>query len=149
MAERLLFLDFDGVLHPNLCREDVHFCRMPLLTALFDSVGNDLRVVISSSWRHHHTYDELLALLPDSVAQRFIGATGTAFIGKHARYQEIQAFLSDYRGWTDWRTLDDSAWEFPEHCPELIRCDGAIGLTEREIERVSKWVVSTRFIPIR
>jgi hypothetical protein len=142
MAERLLFLDFDGVLHPNHCAEEVYFSRMPLLMNFLHSVDRDLGVVISSSWRHHHTYEELLAFLPEPASRRIVGATGAAFIGKYARYQEIRAFLADYRGWLDWRALDDSAWEFPEQCPELIRCDGAIGITEREMGGLSEWVQS-------
>ena len=133
---RLLFLDFDGVLHPNHCAVDAYFSRMPLLESLLQSAGSDLGVVISSSWRHHHTYEELLAFLPGSVSQQVVGATGSAVIGKHARYQEIRSYLSDYRGCSDWRALDDSAWEFPDPCVELVRCDGAVGLTNREVERI-------------
>jgi hypothetical protein len=144
MTRRLIFLDFDGVLHPNHCGEDAFFCRQPLLMNLLQPIGNDIRFVISSSWRHHHTYQELLAFFPEPLSRQIIGATGSAFIGKHARYQEIRAFLSDHQGWSDWRALDDAAWEFPEPCPELIRCDGAIGLTEKEIERISIWALTDR-----
>lgn len=142
MSEQLIFLDFDGVLHPNHCAEDVYFCRLHLLINLIQSVGSDLGVVISSSWRHHHTYEELLAFLPEPLSRQVVGTTGPAFVGKHARFQEICAFLSDYRGWSDWRALDDAVWEFPDSCRELIRCDGSVGLSESEIMRISDWVAT-------
>lgn len=140
MAARLLFLDFDGVLHPNNCIADAYFCKMHLLSLLFQAAGTDLGIVVSSSWRHHHTYDELLAFFPESVSRHIVGTTGTAVIGRHARHQEIRAFLSDYRGWSDWRALDDAVWEFPESCPELIACNGAVGITQKEIERICIWL---------
>lgn len=143
VAEHLLFLDFDGVLHPIDCAEDAYFCRIPLLEMLFKTANSNLGIVISSSWRHHHTYEELLSFLPEAISRRVVGTTGSAYIGKLARYQEIRVFLSEYRGCSDWLALDDAAWEFPESCSELVRCNGSVGLTTREIELVAKWAQGT------
>ncbi len=140
VTERLLFLDFDGVLHPNHCPEADYFRRAPLLSRWLAAAGEELGIVISSSWRHHHAADELLARLPAWLAARVVGFTGPAVIGRHARHGEITRFLADHPGWTSWRALDDSGWEFPSPCPELILCRGGIGLTATEIARLHAWL---------
>ncbi len=40
----------------------------------------------------------------------------------------------------DWRALDDSVFEFPAECEQLIRCDGAKGMTAREIGQLARWL---------
>ncbi|GIK54200.1 MAG: hypothetical protein BroJett014_31730 [Planctomycetota bacterium] len=35
----VLFLDFDGVLHPSLCLEAEHFCRRPLFEEVMRLAG--------------------------------------------------------------------------------------------------------------
>ena len=40
----------------------------------------------------------------------------------------------------DWRALDDSYWEFPQGCSQLIRCNPNTGLTQREVKLLSEWL---------
>ena len=75
---------------------------------------------------------------PKIPGQNSIGAD--TFIGKHARWHEICAYCAQHRI-SDWRVLDDSAFEFPPDCPQLIRCDGGVGIGEREILALRKWLV--------
>ena len=46
----VLFLDLDGVLHPEHCHESKHFCRLPILEAALRQVPETI-VVITSTWR--------------------------------------------------------------------------------------------------
>jgi hypothetical protein len=136
--QNLLFLDFDGVLHPNLCIPDLYFgCSDPLFDLLAE---REVGIVISSSWRHHHVWPDLIAIFPSMIQHRIIGATGPAVSGRHARYQEIRAYLANCPSSTSWRVLDDCAWEFPDHCPELILCNGATGVAEKQLQALASWL---------
>lgn len=139
---RILFLDFDGVLHPNLCDPGDWFSNMPVLESAVE--GLDVRIVISSSWRFHHDHPSLLRRFPGSLRSMVVGTTGSAFVGRHARHQEILSWISrnPEAGDADsWRALDDAAFEFPKVCAQLIRCDGAKGMSQSEAELVRKWLL--------
>ena len=82
---RLLYLDFDGVLHPATGND--LFCRMHLLEEAL--IGKDCQIIISSSWRFHHPFEYLQSLFPESLRGQVAGVTGDAFVGKWPRHSEI------------------------------------------------------------
>ena len=127
----VLFLDFDGVLHSSLCLEAEHFCRRPLFEEVMRRFPA-VRIVISSSWRHHFDLDRLRPFFSGDIAERIDGTTPLWVPGGPAnRFEEIMAFVRsrdlDEAGWL---ALDDSAFEFPRGCANLVLCDGRFGLTE-------------------
>ncbi|HNU11695.1 MAG TPA: HAD domain-containing protein [Rubrivivax sp.] len=137
-TRRLLFLDFDGVLHPTSGGDASLFCRAdPLLEAL---EGADCAIVISSSWRHHHDMSSLLSRLPQRLAARVIGETGEAHVGRWPRYNEIIAFVRGHAPAVNWRALDDSRLEFPPKCRELIACDPNFGFGASECRALKRWL---------
>jgi hypothetical protein len=138
-SAKTLFLDFDGVLHPNLAKPEELLKQLPPMSAVLE--GCDVRIVISSSWRFHHTLDEILAQLPTDLCHRVIGTTGPAVIGKFSRWKEILTYVQRHK-FKDWRALDDSAFEFPADCKELILCNGSTGLGNRELELLREWIHS-------
>ena len=133
----LLFLDFDGVLHPSLQGIKGYFTRAPLLSDALDGLACD--IVISSSWRFHFPPDELPGYLMPLLRERVVGFTGPAVVGRHARYMEIQSYVKR-RAIVSWRALDDSFFEFPDNCPQLILCDGSIGIQEPQMVALRKWL---------
>ena len=138
-SNRTLFLDFDGVVHPTVATPKQLFGQAPMLVEAI--VRWQPRVVISSSWRFHFSLEEILSRLPQAIAVQVQGKTGEAHIGKHARWHEIQAYCSRHRI-ANWRALDDSAFAFPADCEELIRCDGAVGLTSVEVMQLESWLAA-------
>lgn len=127
----VLFLDFDGVLHPSLCLEGEHFCRRPLFEEVMRRFPA-VRIVISSSWRHHFDLERLRPFFSGDIAERIDDTTLLWVPGGPAnRFEEIMAFVRfrslDEAGWL---ALDDSAFEFPRSCANLVLCDGRFGLTE-------------------
>ena len=89
--EKLLFLDFDGVLHPTHFAGESPFSRAQLLEetlALFSP-----KIVISSSWRFTHNLEKLQKTIPNHISSLIIGATGQAVIGKHPRFTEILSLI--------------------------------------------------------
>ena len=135
---KIVYLDFDGVLHATSLVTEGLLSRVHLLEPLFES--DCAGIVISSSWRFTHSLSSLQAKLPSTLAKRLIGMTGDAVIGKHARYQEIINHVHTLEGPIDWRALDDSYWEFPPHCQELIRCNPNTGVGPKEVAQLRTWL---------
>jgi hypothetical protein len=134
---KLLFLDFDGVLHPTHFAGEAPFNRVHLLVEAIAS--SNLGIVISSSWRFTHSVEKLQRLLPDSISNLVIGVTGAPVIGKYPRHQEIQTYLQSHKQ-SNWRALDDSYWEFTSNCQELIRCNPNTGVSEKQILELKQWL---------
>ena len=137
MNKQILFLDFDGVLHPTLAQPAALFIHGSRLAEALRP--HPVNIVISSSWRFHFSKEEYLAKLPKELAGQVIGATGNAHVGKFARWHEIQQYVKKHR-LVDWRALDDSAFEFPLGCRELIACDGSIGVASAQLDLISGWL---------
>lgn len=74
----LVFLDFDGVLHPFPCHYALHFCQRDLLEGFFrQSAQADAHLIISSTWRNHYPLDELRRWFSPDFRERIIGCTPT------------------------------------------------------------------------
>jgi hypothetical protein len=136
VSKKVLFLDFDGVLHPTT-HGSALLSQLPLLESALE--GRDYSMVISSSWRFHMEMEDLEKHFSFSVQNKIVGVTGDAYIGAYARFHEINAYAMQ-NGITNWRALDDSYWEFPQGCSQLIRCNPNSGLTHREVKTLIEWL---------
>jgi len=136
VSTKVLFLDFDGVLHPTT-HGSALLSQLPLLESALE--GRDYSMVISSSWRFHMEMEDLEKHFSFSVQNKIVGVTGDAYIGAYARFHEINAYAMQ-NGITNWRALDDSYWEFPQGCSQLIRCNPNSGLTQREVKTLIEWL---------
>ena len=88
MSKKVLFVDFDGVLHPT----DHGSALLSQLTLLESAIeAHDCALVISSSWRFHLEIDDLKKHFSSSVRNKIVGVTGDAYIGAYARFHEINA----------------------------------------------------------
>jgi hypothetical protein len=137
-SSKLLFLDFDGVLHSVVASKQDLFCKAPLLNNLL--TAQSCEIVISSSWRLYFNLDELKGRLPPPVADLIVGLTGPCVAGPWSRYTEIKDYISRKNPQANWRALDDSFIDFPVDCKNLIRCDPNVGITEKEITVLSEWL---------
>ena len=134
---RLLFLDFDGVLHPTFARPSQWLAHAPALANVL--ANKQCEVVISSSWRFHYSLEGIRAMLP-SLRSRVSHCTGVALACRHARYEEIRAHLALRMEMVDWYALNDSRYEFPEACTRAIFCDPSCGLAEGELRVLHDWL---------
>jgi len=134
---KILFLDFDGVLHPSHFREGTEFSRVNYLEKFVSNYS--VSIVISSSWRFHYSMLELKKRLGKTLSDVVIGTTGEAKQTKYARFDEITEWL-EFHETCDWRALDDSKFEFPVGCDNLILCDGHIGISTAQLDDISKWL---------
>lgn len=135
---KLIFLDFDGVLHSIAANKHELFCKAPLLNNLL--TAHPCEVVISSSWRLHFQLDELRQRLKPPLSNLVVGQTGPREVGRWPRFVEIKNYINLNKPQASWRALDDAINEFPVDCPALIHCDPCEGITETQISALSKWL---------
>lgn len=137
---KLLFLDFDGVLHPNFSPRERLFCHVDALMGALQAARECPAVVVSSSWRFQRPVDELLGFLPEPLRDIVVGVTPEVEPGRLQRHREILAYLRSVQGTPDWRALDDERIGFPDDCRELILCNGKTGLGPSAIDCLSAWL---------
>lgn len=133
----LLFLDIDGVLHPNIVHDpELLLMHRPTLEAVLRACPR-VDVVISSTWRTTRTLAELRALFSDDIASRIISVTphwtevqDNDSWGAYVRQAEIEAWLrANGRPWEEWVAVDDQPALFRPFCKNLVQC-AATGLDD-------------------
>lgn len=145
----ILFLDFDGVLHPDNVRLAQYgyaeplvpemlepgfelFCWADTLAAILDDEDphGRIKIVLSTSWVNHFTWTA--EYLPPSVRDRVIGEIQHAHHPRGflvARHAELNALKR-------WIAIDDDCQDWPEeHLHRLVRCDGKVGLSDSDVQR--------------
>lgn len=138
---RLLFLDFDGVVHPLAPAEQLHphgwFCWLPLLAEQLRA-WPDVQLVVHSSWRTRFDYSELRQLL-GALGPRFIGAAPD-LPKAQAIESVLRANVGRIRGHV---VLDDD--KRLEGIPglNLILCDSKEGLSASKTQAaLARWLAS-------
>ena len=137
LSKKIIFLDFDGVVHPSHFREGSEFSRISLLEDL--ASNHAFEIVISSSWRFYYPLIELKPKLGKKLGNIVIGKTGESKQTKHARFDEISEWL-EFHPECDWRAIDDSKFEFPLNCENLILCDSNTGIDDQQIDTLNLWL---------
>lgn len=138
--KKLLFLDFDGVLHPDGV---ALFSRLALLEEYLLKMPG-VEIVVSSTWREDQTLDELKLHFPESIRDRIIGVTPSLEDGYDCggRQREIHAFLESAGldgGNATWVALDDMALFFEDGYPHLVLTDSTRGFDESNGESLMAW----------
>ena len=134
---KTVFLDFDGVLHPEFCHESKHFCCLPLFEEVLRKVP-DCEVVIASTWRLQTPIDVLRAHFSHDFSPRIVGVTAQleklndipdSLVG-YPREAECQAWLRAHdRVAFPWLAIDDRSWLYRPFNRSLFLVDGKTGLT--------------------
>lgn len=141
----VLFLDYDGVLHPDVAfrtksgielkapgRLMMHAEVLHAVLQPFPAV----RICLSTSWVRTLGYRKARAALPQGLQDRTVSATWHSAMRArareeydlHTRYQQICAAVTR-SGITRWIAVDDdpdSSW--PVGDARLVRCDPNLGL---------------------
>lgn len=138
----ILFLDFDGVLHPEHCHASRHFCRLEIFQEAVRRVA-DVRIVISSTWRFQKTLPELRACFAPDVAARIAGLCPhyaylkdvPEHLAGYEREAECSAWLRKQDlAWSPWLALDDRAWLYRPFNRNLLVVNGRTGLDQTSCE---------------
>ena len=140
----ILFLDFDGVTHPDPCEVGQLFTRLPLIEDVLRRFEG-CKIVISSSWRVVHPLDEMRCYFAADMRPRVIGVTpeyrpphgkGTSELAlSYDRQWECEAWLRKKQVWLPqnqragaaWIAIDDREYWFRPGCGNLLLTDGDTG----------------------
>ena len=137
IPSKVLFLDFDGVLHRKMTGTFEH---LPAFEAWLRST-RDVGIVISSSWRDcGRSYLE--RIFSEDLRERLIGRTVKEGLLK-LRQDEILRFVNDH-GISDFVVLDDDNDEFDPSWAHRISTEYATGLTDRELALLARWSSNDR-----
>lgn len=126
--EFVLFLDFDGVLHPRTSGTGRH---IPALEALLRR-HPQVELVVSSTWKHQYSVEDLKGWFSSDIQERVIGVTPDLPNLPGARQLEIEAWLR-MRSSRRWLALDDEPALFSPGCPWLYLTETATGLTSADL----------------
>ena len=134
----ILFLDFDGVTHPDSCRKESFFCQLPLIENVLREYQH-VDIVISSSWRYERRLPELQTYFSPDIRPRIIDVTPSlvradadGWIPTHAlphhREWECQKWMLEHQPLnTPWLAIDDfSDWFLPD-CEHLLSTQSEFG----------------------
>lgn len=137
---KVLFLDFDGVLNlwPKPSRSgDFDKPSCINLEMLLNKVP-DLRVVISSSWRHFG-YEAVRDILKSNGIdpRRVVDITGNeqSYVDNNHRGCQIQAWLDKNPKVKDFAIIDDES-DMGHLKHKLVKTDRFVGLTQSNVEKV-------------
>jgi hypothetical protein len=134
---RLIFLDFDGVLHEARgdLEDDQYFKWLPILAKAIAPYP-DVHVAAHSSWRHTSTAEELRGCLR-GLAERYVGA-----VPPGARERAIREYLRQAPQVRDYLVIDDTPEEFSRiRGRRLLICDPMTGLSAPNVRlRLAEWL---------
>jgi hypothetical protein len=137
MSSLTLFLDFDGVLHPEFARRHELFCELPRFERVLRD-ASDVQIVVSSSWRMSHTLAELQALFSPDIAARIVGHTPPIaedepdqYVAFH-REAECRAWMRAHCPSGKWLALDDRPDWFKPFNDNVVHVVGETGLTSAD-----------------
>jgi hypothetical protein len=151
----ILFLDFDGVLHPDavylrqsghieLRAEGALFMWADRLTTALEPYP-DARIVLSTSWARHLGFSRARKALPADLAARVVGATWHSAMGKgwpdyiawdkQTRFEQIAAYMSRLPAPVPWLAIDDDDRGWPDaQRSNLVFTDGPAGLSAEDAQ---------------
>jgi len=135
---KIIFLDFDGVLHPENPAPNQLFSNAYML----DNFLRDYQcqVIVTSSWQFSPKYQSFLNILPGFLAKSITGETQCSFKGNASRLKEINHYLHmKHLSNIDWVAIDDKSEKFPDNFSQLILCDSLTGITEKQISILKNW----------
>jgi len=141
----ILFLDFDGVLHPEAGQDSGTFCCRPVLWKILRA-RVDVDVVFSTSWRACYRPEALLDFATagggEDLRPRFVGQTPRIPVVSGAddyrrRELECLAWLAaSGRDTARWLALDDVDYWFSEASPNVYLVNYLTGLTDDDIPAI-------------
>ncbi|WP_162569200.1 HAD domain-containing protein [Variovorax sp. SRS16] len=133
-----IFLDFDGVLHPDPCRKSDYFCQLHLIEDVLRKKP-EVKIVVSSSWRFDHELERLREFFSPDLRSVVVGVNpvvtrsdGEGWIPRHLlshhREWECRKWLrQNHAADALWVAIDDMPAWFTPNCENLIVTASAVG----------------------
>lgn len=162
----VIFLDFDGVFHPNrtvigqhgpklLGNGSLFMWSSQLVNLLADHPH--VQIVLSTSWVRYMPIDQVRAFLPAPIQRRIIGSTWHSILyepefnknlpltywNDATRYQQVRRWVNVHRV-RRWVAIDDDTegW-LDDDRPNLVQTDSKTGLSDAAVLfRLTKLLVT-------
>lgn len=146
---RIIFLDFDGVLHKateivdwptsGLSLSEFSerlqlFYWAPYLAGLLEA-HSEVQIIIHSTWRKQCSVEQMQVLL-GPLGPRVLGMT-------HRGLLRVESITDAIKGHDiqDYLILDDDAGAFPEGTTGLVLCDPLTGVSDpHTLARIEAWL---------
>lgn len=163
MYDKVIFLDFDGVINANRMKDCVclpmtnienHRCHntvwgvgniKPFLSLMKWCYNNHINLVISSTWRLGMNPKLFNNYLNEYFGRNdlpiVIGVTQVvAYPNFMHRGTEIQDYLNKHKEINKYLCIDDSVEDILETIPKenVYKTDGSIGLTDKDIKNIKR-----------
>lgn len=146
MSGLVLFLDFDGVLHPLRREPRLLYRSVPIVEEAL-RVHPKIEVMISSDRRIHESLDELRRPFSQDIRSRIIDVNPfadnftelkesmfPADLLNHPRHMECLTWMEDHRPeGTRWVAIDDTFDHFHPLQTNIYLVEGATGLEMSEL----------------
>ena len=134
----ILFLDFDGVTHPEPYTQKTAFQQLPLIESVVREMGW-VEIVVTSSWRETHSLEELREYFSPDIQPRVVGVTPDLWNPElppaFVRERECATWLAANRPTgTRWLAIDDRPTWFQPNCPNLLVTVTTRGFLPTQIE---------------
>jgi hypothetical protein len=146
----ILFLDFDGVLHPaavELKEYDYRgpltpelmapgytlFCWAETLERILDDEDPHVRIkiVLSTSWGYHFGLEGAKAYLPEGLQDRVIGNMDHSLLSRG----ELILKHTNKNGIQRWIAIDDDRCRWPyDYQDRLVYCDSDTGISDSQVQ---------------
>lgn len=147
----VLYLDFDGVLHPDevyrirgklvlRCDGMNLFEWAPLLIEQLEPYPG-IRIVLSTSWVRVLGFNEARGWLPEALQRRVIGATWHREMDQNwwqmlSRHQQVSLHARRHKV-ARWLAIDDDIEDWPKaHRAPLVATDGMLGIAAPDTHRL-------------
>jgi hypothetical protein len=131
----LVFLDFDGVLHPTKASEHEKFRpdAIQSVNRILDAL--EANIVLSTAWRMDFPIEKFNAWFKN----RIIDTTPVHDLDlkkENPRFHEVMDFLTTHN-WLHipWIAIDDKRIHYPDSSPAYIT-DHKIGLTQKDADNI-------------
>lgn len=141
--DRILFLDIDGVLHPDGPGDYADFSCLPRFCDVLRAAdpAGVVPIVISSAWRHTQRLEDIKRNFPTDISLQIVGVTPDlleisdawmiadahchgASVSTYKRQSEIMTWIGRNAPGGRWLALDDRASGFEGHCRQLFLVPG-------------------------
>ena len=153
-----LFLDFDGVLHPDPCAAEAWFCRRDLVQGVLREFPQ-VDIVLSTTWRLREPLDisggHLKHYFSGDIAERIVGVTphyknldrnqAPDGMDLYPREWECLAWLRANRPYSHhWLALDDKAYLFRPFNKNLMAINAATGFIQADENRLRQLLLERK-----
>ncbi len=143
--KKIIFLDFDGVLHRDGISGGALFEHLDAFSEAIRPYLEKTYIVISSSWREQFPLDDVKGFFSDDIASCIIGIT-PVFLDGYAnggREREIRSYCDSHgiRD-TNWIAIDDMDRLFTPQLKNLLHTDRDIGLCDGDLRILQHFLAS-------